>query len=107
MEMPQSRERNLECMARFLVEEDIAQVRFPLHLSHRHHLMLDYKNACVGIDNCNLCIIRAQWAKSICSTIMQHHLYEFRDVTDPVHDAIWGRPEEPRAIPSAAAWTGS
>jgi len=38
---------------------------------------------------------------------VQHHLYEFHDVTDPVHDAIWGRPEEPRAIPSAAAWNGS
>jgi len=31
---------------------------------------------------------------------VQHHLYEFHDVTTLVHNAIWGRPEEPRPIPS-------
>ena len=34
---------------------------------------------------------------------LSRHLYEFRDVTDRVHDAIWGRPPAPRPIPSGAA----
>ena len=38
---------------------------------------------------------------------LSHHLYEFRDVTDKVHDAIWGRPPAPRPIPSGADDLGS
>jgi Sulfatase len=38
---------------------------------------------------------------------LSHHLYEFRDVTDRVHDAIWGRAPAPRPIPSGTEDLGS
>ena len=38
---------------------------------------------------------------------VQHHLYDFRDVTSLVHHAIWGRPPAPRPIPSGADDLGS
>ena len=38
---------------------------------------------------------------------LEHHLYDFRDVTELVHQAIWGRPPSPRPIPPGADNLGS